>query len=53
MESGKVKRKAMFEKVELQRDDKSIGFVTRRKFWKWTLEHTGHDGRAVGKGHKK
>lgn len=33
-------RRAMFEKMELKRDGVGQGFVTARKFWEWTLEHT-------------
>jgi len=33
-------RKEMFKKMELKRDGKPMGFVTHRKFWEWTVEHT-------------
>lgn len=33
-------RKEMFEKMELKRDGVRQGFVTARKFWEWTVEHT-------------
>jgi len=33
-------RKEMFAKMELKRGEVGQGYVTARKFWEWTLEHT-------------
>jgi hypothetical protein len=45
-------RKAMFKAMELKRDGVPQGFVTHRKFWEWTVEHTKMkiDLQKAGKG---
>jgi hypothetical protein len=45
-------RRAMFTQMELKRDGIGQGFVTARKFWEWTVEHTQMkiDLQKAGKG---